>query len=314
MRIVLVGNLEVPYSSENHHKKSLESLGHEVIALQEGVATGEEILQESRQSDLLIFIHTHGWHTRGTSVPTIFRALRNEGIPTLTYHLDLWLGLKREKDLVNDEFYQTIEHFFATDKLMADWFNEKTQVKGHYIPAGVYHEDAYYAKEYTPHANDVIFVGSKGYHPEWQYRPELVNWLKNTYKRRFTHVGGDGDTGTIRELELNKVYSNSKVAVGDTLCINFDYPYYFSDRLFESIGRGGFTIFPYIKGVEDNFVVDKEIVTYEFGNFEQLKEKIDYYIKHDDEREKIRKAGLERVIKHHTYKHRWEQILKEVGL
>jgi len=225
---------------------------------------------------------------------------------------DLWLGLERQKDLETDPFYKTIGHFFATDKLMADWFNTNTDVKGHYIPAGVYDKEVYIDTRGDEAANDVIFVGSKGYHHEWQYRPQLINKLKDMYQERFTHVGGDGDTGTIRGERLNRVYAASKVAVGDTLCIGYNYPYYFSDRLFESTGRGGFTIFPYIKGIEDNFEIGKEIVTYEYGNFDELKEKVDYYLVNADEREKIRQAGNKRTYRDHTYVKRWETILKEL--
>lgn len=288
-------------------------MGHTVVRLQEQKATGDEILAESLGSQLLVFVHTHGKKTPGTPIDLVFKALKAAGIPTMTYHLDLWLGISRQTDLHRDPFYKTIGHFFATDKLMADWFNENTEVKGHYIPAGVYDKEAYIAQA-DKELQDIIFVGAKNYHREWQYRPQLVNFLRDNYRDKFTHVGGDGDTGVVRGAELNKMYANSKVAVGDTLCINFEYPYYYSDRLFESTGRGGFTIFPYIKGIEDQFVIDKEIVTYEFGNFAQLKEKIDYYIEHDDEREKIRLAGHERTKNEHTYKHRWQQMLKELAL
>ena len=67
----------------------------------------------------------------------VLKRLKFRGIPTITYHLDLWFGLKRQKDLETDEFYKNIGHFFATDKLMCDWFNENTNVKGHFLPAGV---------------------------------------------------------------------------------------------------------------------------------------------------------------------------------
>lgn len=314
MRIVFVGNFSVDYSSETHHKKSLETLRHEVVALQEGQATGDQILSESLDSDLLVFIHTHGWDTPGLPMETVFKALKRANIPTMTYHLDLWLGIAREKDLHEDPFYRTIGHFFATDKLMADWFNENTEVKGHFIPAGVYDKEVYMADSHHTKSNDVIFVGSKGYHPEWPYRPKLINWLRDNYEDRFTHVGGDGDTGTVRGEDLNRMYAGSKVAVGDTLCINFDYPYYISDRLFESTGRGGFTVFPYIKGIEDWFELGKEVVTYEYDNFDQLREVIDYYCENDDERESVRNAGHERTKRDHTYLNRWKQILRELGL
>lgn len=315
MKITMLGNFRVDYTSETHHANSLEQLGHSVFRMQETQATADQVLASAMQSDLFVWIHTHGWQTPGTiSMVNVLRLLKANKIPTMSYHLDLWLGIERQKDLDNDPIYREIEYFFATDKLMCDWFNDNTSVKGRFMPAGVYHKECELVELGSAGAawgNEVIFVGSKNYHPEWSYRPKLVNWLHETYKSKFTHIGGDG-VGVVRGLDLNQVYQSSFVAVGDTLCIDFKYPYYFSDRLFESTGRGGFTIFPYIKGLEDYFVIDKEIIVYEFGNFTELKEKIDYYIEHHDERNTIRKAGLERTKKDHTYLNRWQEILKEI--
>jgi hypothetical protein len=245
----------------------------------------------------------------------VLAKLNRQGIPTMTYHLDLWFGLRRQQDLQKDNFYKTIGHFFTVDKLMADWFNENTDVKGHFIPAGVYDKECYIHEDYNPNKfeHDVIFVGSKGYHPEHPYRPQLIDYLKETYGKRFLHVGGDGDTGTVRGDKLNKIYANSKVAVGDSLNIGFNYPYYTSDRMFESTGRGGFTIYPAIKGLEDLFK-PTELVLYEHGNLEDLKTKIDYYLTHDFEREQIRMLGHQRTKNHHTYINRWTEILKEFSL
>ena len=63
--IVFLGNFEVEYSSENHHVKSLESLGHTVQKLQEKKASSEEILDKALTSDLFIWVHTHKWKTPG---------------------------------------------------------------------------------------------------------------------------------------------------------------------------------------------------------------------------------------------------------
>jgi hypothetical protein len=315
-RIVFLGNFEVPYSSENHHAASLESLGHTVIKMQERMAKGKQIFNEASESDLFIWVHTHGWNTPGTlDMVDVLHMLNKRGIVTMTYHLDLWFGIERQKDLENDGFYKTIGHFFTADKLMADWFNKNTKVKGHFMPPGVYDKECYihpdYNKKYYDH--DVIFVGSKRYHKEHQFRPQLIDFLRETYKDRFCHVGGDGDTGTLRGDSLNRVYARSKIAIGDTLNINFKYPYYTSDRLFESTGRGGFTIYPRIKGLE-NYFNDDEIAWYEHGNLDDLKQKIDYYLENNDEREAMRKRGHERTKNEHTYVHRWSNILKELGV
>ena len=316
-KIVFLGNFEVSYSSENHHAKSLESLGHTVVKLQEKKAKSHVILDQALNSDLFIWVHTHGWETSGRiTMDNVLLELKKAGVETITYHLDLWFGLDRQKDLEDDNFYKTIGHFFTVDKLMADWFNENTQVKGHFIPAGVYDKECYIHKDYNSDKfkYDVIFVGSKRYHHEHKYRSDLIDFLRKTYGSRFLHVGGDGDTGTVRGDELNKIYAQSKVAVGDSLNINFNYPYYTSDRLFESTGRGGFTIYPRITGLEEYFEDGNDIVFYEHGNLEDLKNKIDHYLIANLEREQIRVNGHERTKKDHTYIHRWEAIMSELKI
>jgi spore maturation protein CgeB len=110
------------------------------------------------------------------------------------------------------------------------------------------------------------------------------------------------------------MYAKTKIAIGDSLNIGFNYPYYTSDRLFESTGRGGFTIYPRIKGLEEYFEDEKEIVFYEHGNLEDLSNKIDKYLEDEAEREKIRMAGHERTKTEHTYINRWSAILQELGI
>lgn len=310
--ITFLGNFRVDYTTETHHVKSLESLGHTVTKLQESEASSDDVLKYAKESDLFIWVHTHGWRTPGRhDMGKVLKHLNNIGVKTMTYHLDLWFGLQRQDDLRKYPVYKNIGHFFTVDKKMADWFNEATDVKGHYIPAGVYDKEAYYKPSDIKH--EVIFVGSKKYHPEWQYRPKLISWLENTYGDRFTHYG-NGGLKSVRGDELNAVYASTKVVVGDTLCIGFKYPDYWSDRIYETLGRGGFLIHPYIPGLEREFTDKKHVVFYEYGNFKQLKELVDYYLEHDEEREAIRKAGHNLVKKNYTYKNRWQQILKELAI
>ncbi len=310
--IVFLGNFRVDYSSESHHAKTLESMGHTVVRMQETEATSEDIYQQALNSDMFIWIHTHGWKTPGKhTMESVLKSLKQKGIITMTYHLDLWFGLQRQKDLNTYPVYKHIGHFFTVDSQMADWFNNNTAVKGHYLPAGVYHKECYI--EPAKLKNDVIFVGSKKYHQEWQYRPQLINWLSDTYKNKFSHYG-NGGIKSLRGSELNTLYASSKIVVGDTLCIGFKYPDYWSDRVYETMGRGGFIIHPYVSGMEKEFEDKKHLVFYEYGNFKQLKELIDYYIKHDKEREAIRKAGHELVKENYTYKNRWESIFKELNI
>lgn len=310
--IAFLGNFRVDYSSESHHASTLESLGHNVTRLQESEATSEQILKTARSSDLFIWIHTHGWRTPGKyDMEKVLKTLSEHNIPTMTYHLDLWFGLQRQKDLQTHTVYKDIDHFFTVDKKMANWFNEKTNVNGHYIPAGVYDKECYFKKYKMKH--EIVFVGSKKYHPEWPYRPQLIDWLEKTYGDKFEHYGNGGKE-SVRGDKLNKLYSSTKIVVGDTLCLDFNYPDYWSDRVYETIGRGGFIIHPYISGMEKEFKDKEHLVFYNYGDFDQLKELIDYYLIHDDQREAIRSAGHKLVKSKYTYRNRWQSILKELGI
>lgn len=310
--ITFLGNFRVDYTTETHHTKTLESMGHNVIRLQETDITSEDIFKNAINSDLFVWVHTHGWNTPGIiTMQEVLLKLKKHNIPSMTYHLDLWLGLSRQRDLRRKPVYQHIDHFFTVDRKMAEWFNARTNVKGHYVPAGVYDKECVYTP--TTPKEDVIFVGSKTYHPEWPYRPKLINFLSKTYGTRFNLYGREG-RGIVRGQDLNNLYASTKVVVGDTLCPNFNYPDYWSDRIYETIGRGGFLIHPYINGLEKEFEDKKHVVFYEYNNLNQLQELINYYLEHDTEREEIRRSGHELVKNNYTYKNRWEAILKELNI
>lgn len=311
MRVVFYGNFAVSYSSESHHAAALEELGHEVIRLQEPQVHAAQICETALAADLFVWIKTHGWNTPGDMHKTL-RRLREARVPAISYHLDLYMPLRRWAQYKDDPYLMGLDHFFTVDRLMADWLCNNTPVFGHYLPAAVYGPECYVGQPDSPHGNDVIFVGSKGYHPEWPYRPKLIDWLRNTYGARFTHVGGDGDTGTIRGDALNRVYATSKVAVGDTLCLNYDYPDYWSDRVYETLGRGGFLIHPHIQGMERTFTDREHLVFYRYGDFDQLHDLIDEYLEDSDARKAIQANGQALVKTSETYSQRWESIIDTV--
>lgn len=309
MKIVFIGNFDIDYTTETHHKKTFEKLGHEVITFQENKCDINDILREATNSDMLYWTHTHGWKV-GTDEQVVFllSELKRLGIPSVGYHLDLWLGIQRQKDLETDPYWN-IQYFFSVDKMMVDLMNTREDLpKSFFLRAGVFEDDCYLGTPREEYKTDVLFVGSRNYHVEWPYRPHLIRWLEETYGPRFKQYGGGG-LGTIRGKDLNDLYASSKVVVGDTLCKDFNYPDYLSDRVFETTGRGGFIIHPYISGLEECFTLGEEIGSYPFNNFELLKKKIDFYIENDALREKIRLAGHGRTKKEHTYTNRIHELL-----
>ena len=70
-------------------------------------------------------------------------------------------------------------------------------------------------------------------------------------------------------------------------------------RAFEIPACEGFQMINYRKGLSQLFEIEKEVVS--FNNYNDLIEKIDYYLTHDNERTKIAEAGRLRAHKDHTY-------------
>lgn len=146
---------------------------------------------------------------------------------------------------------------------------------------------------------DVIFVGSI-YN---EYRKKLVSFLHKTYKKRFKVFGAsEKPCDQIRGLKLNELLRSVKVVVGDSL----PGDYYWSNRLYEQRGRGGFLLHPETVGIEQEFEIGKELILFPRNNMNSLRNIIDYYVEHDDERELIRRCGFNRCP---TYNDRVQMML-----
>lgn len=78
-------------------------------------------------------------------------------------------------------------------------------------------------------------------------------------------------------------------------------------RAFDIMGAGGFLLTNYQSDFGDCFVPDEDFVYYE--SKKDLLDKIDYYLRHEDERAQIAQNGLRRISADHTYVHRVEEIL-----
>lgn len=114
--------------------------------------------------------------------------------------------------------------------------------------------------------------------------------------RRFPQIdAGDGAL---------KVFYSSKINLNITMrSIASGVP----ARVFDVMSIGGFMLSNWQEEIPELFDEGKEIVTYKSP--EELIDKADYYLQHEDERAKIAVNGYRKVKARHTYEHRLDKII-----
>lgn len=315
LKVAYIGNFSPPYSTENDVRKAFESQGHSVIQLQENEVTLDQVRREALNSDLLLHTGTWGEVFNLIDYIDMIHELAAKGIPSATLHLDTFWGTSRggRKWWLEPMFHTA--YLFTAD---GD-YNDKWELFGAnhmWLKPGVRHDAAHYGKERKEYECDVAFVGSNGvgYHEDvWSYRKELVDKIREICQRRgwsFKNPGGD-DPKVDRNDDMNDFYASAKVTVGDSLCLKKEKAHYWSDRVPEATGRGGFLIMPFIEMVKVDFPM---MPTYKFGDWDELEKVIEYYLHNDDERHTIQAQMHEIARADHTYVNRVNTMLRIMDL
>lgn len=104
--------------------------------------------------------------------------------------------------------------------------------------------------------------------------------------------------------ETPKVYYSSKINLNITLrSIASGIP----ARVFDIMSVGGFVLSNWQEEIPELFEEGKEIATYKTP--EELIDKADYYLRHENERIRIGVNGYRKVKEQHTYEHRLDKII-----
>ena len=82
-------------------------------------------------------------------------------------------------------------------------------------------------------------------------------------------------------------------------------------RVFEAMSIGRLLLTDKVDGMDDLFIDGFNYISYD--SWQMLYKQINYYLQHVAERNTIAKRARELIIAEHTYQHRLELILKEMG-
>ncbi len=190
-------------------------------------------------------------------------------------------------------------------------------------------------------STDVSFVGSLN-----QSREKIVAAFRRAGMPLVVY-GAGWNAGRLSEGDMIRLFSESKINLGinapsvdysfkslgkiffrrsaDRIVPNFRHvPQSFRSwlhgkktpqikaRIFEIPACGGFLMTGYADDLERYYDIGKEIVVYK--SVDDLIDTARYYLNHDQERERIARAGYERTLRDHTYGKRFREIFKKIGL
>lgn len=312
LSVLYVGNFGVDFTTETHYARGFEANDCKVTRAQEPTTEQDQyawldhLRDEVGKHDLLLYTRT--WSLPDDAVE-VFREFERAGAVTAAVHLDLFFGLNRERELREQPMFQ-MQHVFTADGDHQARF-EAEGINHHWLKAGVVEDECYLGEPRGEFDCDITFVGSGGgYHDEWPHRQQLLTFLRDTYGDRFQKWGGP-EARTIRGRDLNDLYASAKIVVGDTLALHRNRSNYWSDRVYETLGRGGFVIMPRIGAMVREI---PNLPTYEFFDFGELKMHVDYWLDHPEGRLALRDQLHEHVKTHCTYTNRAAEILRVTGL
>ena len=131
------------------------------------------------------------------------------------------------------------------------------------------------------------------------------------------HVYSNSDTSDFLNIQycgsvdywsqMPKVFRASKINLNMTIPnIKSGIPL----RVWDILGSGGFLLTNYQAETPYYFEEGKDLVC--FDGIEDMRDKVRYYLSHEEERAKIASSGYEKVQEHHNYVDRLSKILKIV--
>lgn len=169
-------------------------------------------------------------------------------------------------------------------------------------------------EEHAEYACDVSFAGAGYYNrlqlfkglTDYEFKIWGVDWNDRELIKRV--VGGERrfDSETFM-----KIVAGSKINLNLHSSTSFDGVDPKCDainpRVFEIAAAGGFQLCDPCIGLDAHFDFETELPVYR--NLKELRERIDYYLAHPEERREVAARARERTLRAHTYEVRAQQML-----
>jgi len=291
MRIYYIGKFKEEHNTENYVTAAFEELGHKVYQYKHNKKeTLAQIFNRIQEfgADTVLFSKAEFPEAK-----KLIDLCYAKGILTVCWQFDLFIGYRSK---LPEQFWS--DFLFTTDGGHQREFI-KLRCNHRLLRQGIHKPEAIKIDS-TEYKYDVAFVGSCT-HVSHESRRNLLKFLQQ--RKSFIHYQ------TMRGLKLNEALNQVKIVVGDS----YPSPNYWSNRIYEITGRGGFFLHPFTEGLDSEFEDGEHYVGYQRGNYKQLCDRIDLLLREDSARERIRQAGFEKTRNCYTYTHRVQELLSIIS-
>ena len=210
---------------------------------------------------------------------------------------------------VNIDEYELYDYVFFASEHMQKMYKDKINVPSGVLPQCT-DPEVMKSIDTGEKKYELLFVGNSRH----VYRRILKDLIPTEY--RLTVYGRHWDKFPVKEYVVQdyidnnivgQAYHDAKILLNDHWDDMREYGI-ISNRIFDALSAGAFVVSDYVPGIED--VLGDSVVTYDTP--EDLKEKIDYYMKHEDERDAKALAGQKIVREKHTFANRVDGMLSVI--
>ena len=269
-----------------------------------------EVLIESQHPDALIVDNCFPYHPDWLKRLTLYKVLRTSDGPLTAYDRDFAYLHAYDHVLYHSPAY-------SAEMGMADKLAYCGAKRANFWPMALFdamHDPSVDEKTLLgkPRDRDIIFIGAlfpnkmhllaslkKAFGGRFQLHG-LAGWKKNLYFN--VKYGLPGWVIPIAGEQYVPLYQRAKIGINVHNRGKYTVGNY---RLFELPGNGVMQISDGGEYLSEFFKVGEEIESYETE--EELIDKIQFYLNHDEARERIARAGYQRVVRDHRIKLRLRQ-------
>ena len=279
------------YHTLLHMGYSIIYFDYDRIKQKYGIEKMSEMLREAvyyYHPDILFYFNFHDWIEH-----SVWKEISNE-LPTRTI---IWLADDHWRYEETKPIWELFNLVVTTDK--NGYEKRKKEGFSNVVLSQWGCNHFLYKNLNLPKIYDVSFVGRC-----YGERQEFVEKLKRQGIKVTTFGQGWENGSRIPQTDLIRLYNQSKISLN--LSFSGNHTYTIKGRDFEAPGCGSLLLTKDSKEIAEYFVPDEEIVTYRTAN--DAAAKIKYYLRNEDEREKIAKKGYERVMREHTIENRLSKI------